>query len=83
MTASAGTGRAVLLRRAFSRCAKITVKGARYARVAVAMALRATLECDLARQDLGTYQEGRGKVTRSPLLVASIEQEWIKIFRWL
>ena len=41
----------VLRRRASSRHAKITVKGARYARVASAMALRATLECDLPRQD--------------------------------
>ena len=36
---------------------KIAVKGARFARVAGAMTLRATLECDLRRQDLGTYQE--------------------------
>jgi hypothetical protein len=39
---------------------KITGKGAHCARVANAMALRATLECDLPRQDLGTYQEDGG-----------------------
>ena len=32
-------------------------QGAPCAHVATAMALRATLECDLPRQDLGTYQE--------------------------
>ncbi len=38
-------------RRAFFRRAKITVKSARYARV-LRMALRATPDCDLPRQDL-------------------------------
>jgi hypothetical protein len=43
-------------RRASCHRAKITVKGARCAHVATPMALRAILECDLPRQDLGTYQ---------------------------
>src|SRR5579863_3325008 len=44
---------------------KITVKSAPYGRV-LRMALRATLECDLPRQDLGTY---RGDGLKSILLV--------------
>ncbi len=59
---AARTGRAVLLAPGILSPCKITVKGARCARVANAMALRATLECDLPRQDLGTYQEDGGKV---------------------
>jgi hypothetical protein len=48
-------------RRAFSRRAKITVKGARCARVAGAMALRATLDTDLSRQRSGTCREDGGR----------------------
>jgi hypothetical protein len=44
-------------RRAFSHRQKSQIKGARCARVAGAMALRATPDNDLSRQDLGTYQE--------------------------
>jgi hypothetical protein len=53
-------------RRAFCRRAKITVKSARCARV-LRMALRATPDCDLARQDPGKYQEDGPPSTRAPL----------------
>jgi hypothetical protein len=57
MTAPARAGRAVLHAPGIFSPPKITVKGARCARVAAAMALRATPECDLHRQDRGTYPE--------------------------
>ncbi len=56
MTAPARAGRAVLHAPGILSPRKITVKCARYARV-LRMALRATPDCDLPRQDLGTYQE--------------------------
>jgi hypothetical protein len=47
VTVPARTDRAVLLAPGILSPRKITVKGARDARVAYAMALRATLDCDL------------------------------------
>ena len=51
MTAPARAGRAVLHAPGILSPRKITFKGARCARVAGAMALRATPECDLPRKD--------------------------------
>ena len=58
MNRAVRVGRAVLHAPGILSPRKITVKGAR---VAAAMALRATLECDLPRQDIGTYQEDGGR----------------------
>jgi hypothetical protein len=61
MTTTTRAGRAVLHAPGTLSPRKITVKCARSARV-LWMALRATLDSDLPRQDLGTYREDGGNL---------------------
>ena len=65
LAVTAGAERPSSSRRASCRRAKITFKSARCARV-LRMALRATLDTDLPRQDLGTYQEDGTTMMKPP-----------------